>query len=205
MSWCLQALGEAPPCHLRNLRKDSHSFGNWVQLISHETRYRVKTEKGTTSASLDRPPYGRPGNLYCCWSYRCHPLIHSPEARQQQLLVTRPSESSSRPPRTHLSLGPKATASHSRSWLVKAQPELEDLTALPVYPSSWLVNTQWELENPVIGCKWASKVTLAPSLMGITAVFYIELASATHCDWNLGQKLLLAVCCPHRSGEYHPY
>ena len=43
--------------------------------------------------------------------------------------------------------------------------------------------------------EWASIVTLAPSLIGITAVlFAIELVSATPPDWNLGQKLLLAVC-----------
>ena len=43
--------------------------------------------------------------------------------------------------------------------------------------------------------EWASIVTLAPSPIGITVVlFAIELVSATPQDWNLGQKLLLAVC-----------
>ena len=116
-------------------------------------------------------------------------------------------ESSSRPREPTPSLGPKATASHSRSWLVKAQLELDDLTALlQPHPSSWLVNTQWKLENPVIGYKWASMVTPGPFPDGHYCRALCYRTNFSHTPGlEFGSEAAISCLLSRRSGEYHPY
>ena len=79
---------------------------------------------------------------------------------------------------------------------INAQQKLEDSSALlQPHSGSWLVNAQHKLEDPTIKISMdfhCQHWTL--SLIGIAAVlFTIGLASVTPQDWDLGQKLRLAV------------
>ena len=67
---------------------------------------------------------------------------------------------------------------------------------LQLHSGSWLVNARWKLEDLAIktsvdfhGQPWSL------SLIGVTAVLFTPgLASVALRDWDLGQKLQLAVC-----------
>ena len=88
-------------------------------------------------------------------------------------------------------------SSHSGSRLVHAWQQPEDSSALLQPRSgSWLVNAQQKLEDLAI--KISMGFHCQPwtlSLIGITAVLFATgLASVTPQDWDLGQKLWLAVC-----------
>ena len=66
---------------------------------------------------------------------------------------------------------------------------------LQPHSGSWLVNAQWKLEDPAI--KISMDFHCQPwtlSLIGIAAVLFTTgLASVTPQDWDLGQKLWLAL------------
>ena len=88
-------------------------------------------------------------------------------------------------------------SSHSRSWLVHARQKLEASSALlQPHSSSCLVNAWQKLKDLAI--KISMDIYCQPwplSLIGIIAVlFAIGLASVTAQDWDLDQKLQLALC-----------
>ena len=88
-------------------------------------------------------------------------------------------------------------SSHSRSWVVHARQKLEASSALlQPHSSSCLVNAWQKLKDLAI--KISMDIYCQPwplSLIGIIAVlFAIGLASVTAQDWDLDQKLQLALC-----------